>query len=391
MASAQSSPPQSLSPSFFPRLSLGVSASRRQIRLLAPCATFLLASLLSAQQPPELTPVLSKSIDRKLSLPGEFAPYQEVAIHAKVTGFVERVLVDRGSLVKKDDLLATLDAPEMKSQLAGAQAQVQAMEAKRAEAEARLVSEQSTYERLKGASATAGAISGNELTIAEKSVDAARALVHAAESSIQAAQAAARAIEDIQKYLAVTAPFDGVITERNVHPGALVGPGGDKAEGAMFRLEQNTRLRLVVAVPEVDVSAISAGAHVTFTVPAYPGQTFNGVVSRVSHTMDPKMRAMPVELDVANPRGELAPGMYPTLNWPVHRAKPSLIVPATSVVSTTERTFVIRANNGVAEWVNVSKGAAAGPDTIEVMGPLQAGDQIVKRASDEIREGARLK
>jgi RND family efflux transporter MFP subunit len=356
---------------------------------MSALALLLLSPLFS--QSPDLTPVVSKSLDRRLSLPGEFAPYQEVAIHAKVTGFVDRVLVDRGSMVKKDELLATLDAPEMKSQLAGAEAQVQALESKRAEAQARLLSEQSTYERLKGASATPGAISGNELTIAEKSVDAARAQVHAAESAIQAAQAAAHTIQDMQQYLSVTAPFDGVITARNVHPGALVGPGGDKAEGPMFRLEQNTRLRLIVAVPEVDVSAISTGAHVTFTVPAYPDRTFNGVVSRVSHTMDPKMRAMPVELDVANPRGELAPGMYPTLNWPVHRAKPSLIVPATAVVTTTERTFVIRATNGVAEWVNVSKGALAGPDTIEVIGPLQPGDQIVKRASDEIREGARLK
>ncbi len=367
---------------------------RSTTRLAAPLYALILlpASLLSAQQAPELTPVVAESMDRKLSLPGEFAPYQEVAIHAKITGFVDRVLVDRGSLVKKDDLLATLVAPEMKSQVAGAQAQVQAMEAKRAEAEARLVSEESTYDRLKGASATPGVISGNELTVAEKSVDAARAQLHAAESSIQAAQAAARAIQDMEQYLSVTAPFDGVITERNVHPGALVGPGGDKAGGPLFHLEQNSRLRLVVAVPEVDVSAISPGAKVTFTVPAYPSQTYSGVVSRVSHSMDPKMRAMAVELDVSNPRGELAPGMYPTLNWPVHRAKPSLIVPATSVVTTTERTFVIRANGtGAAEWVNVAKGAAAGPDRVEVTGPLQAGDMIVKRATDEIREGARLK
>ena len=99
---------------------------------------------------------------------------------------------------------------------------------------------------------------------------------------------------------------------------------------------------------------------------------------------------MAVELDVANPRGQLAPGMYATVTWPVRGAKNSLVVPVTSVVTTTERTFVIRASNGAAEWVNVSKGPAAGPDTIEVVGPLRPGDQVVKRASDEIREGARL-
>ncbi|HEY2014460.1 MAG TPA: efflux RND transporter periplasmic adaptor subunit [Bryobacteraceae bacterium] len=351
----------------------------------------LASSLAFAQQPIELATVAAKTADRKLTLPGEFQPYQEVEIHAKITGFVERVLVDRGSHVKKDELLATLDVPEMKAQRAEAEAKVQSLEAQRAEAEAKLVSEQSTYERLKAASATPGVISGNELTIAQKSVDADRSQVQAAESSIRAAQAAVNAIQDLEKYLQVTAPFDGVITERNVHPGALVGPSGDKAQGAMFHLEQNTRLRLVVAVPEVDVSGLATGAHVQFTVPAYPGQTFSGVISRVSHSMDPKTRAMPVELDVSNPRGQLAPGMYPTVNWPVHGAKPSIVVPATSVVTTTERTFVIRAKNGLAEWVNVSKGPPAGPDSIEVVGALQPGEKIVKRASDEIREGAPLK
>ena len=100
---------------------------------------------------------------------------------------------------------------------------------------------------------------------------------------------------------------------------------------------------------------------------------------------------MAVELDVATPRGQLAPGMYPTVSWPVRRAGASLLVPASSVVTTTERTFVIRVTNCVAEWVSVSKGAAAGADTVEVTGALRAGDQVVKRASDEIREGSRLK
>ncbi len=83
-----------------------------------------------------------------------------------------------------------------------------------------------------------------------------------------------------------------------------------------------------VAVPEVDVSGIPSGAHVTFTVPAWPGQVFNGVVARVSHSVDPKTRTMPVELDVMNPGHRLAPGKYPTVNWPIRGAKPSPVVPA---------------------------------------------------------------
>jgi RND family efflux transporter MFP subunit len=157
----------------------------------------------------------------------------------------------------------------------------------------------------------------------------------------------------------------------------------------MFRLEQNTRLRLVVSVPEVDVSGIVRGARVGFTVPAYPTQNFQGVVSRVAQTMDPKTRSMAVELDVFNPKSVLAPGMYPTVQWPVRSGRPALLVPASSIVTTTELTFVIRVRNGMAEWVAVRRGPAAG-DLVEVYGALAAGDLVVKRGSDEIREGTKV-
>ena len=341
-----------------------------------------------AQQSVDVVQVVSKSAERKLPLPGEFLPYQSVAIYAKVTGFVDKVAVDRGSVVKTGELLATLVAPELQAQVMEGRAKVQAVESQRAEAEAKLVSAQSTAERLKAASATPGAVAGNELIIAEKAVDAARAQVRAVESSIKAAQAQVAALEDMQSYLRVTAPFSGIITERNIHPGALVGPEGGRAQ-PMFHLEQNSRLRLVVAVPEVDVAGIPRGTRATFTVPAYPGQTFNGLVSRVPHSMDPKTRSMPVEMDVANPRGLLAPGMYPTVMWPVRNLRRALLVPPASIVTTTEKTFIIRIRNGVVEWVPVARGPSVG-NLAEVYGALEPGDWIAARGSDELREGTRV-
>ena len=136
--------------------------------------------------------VVSRSAERKVQLPGEFIPFQTVTIHAKVTGFVDRIEVDRGSVVKKGQLLATLDAPELRAQRAEAEAKVLNAESQRAEAEAKLAGVQSTYERLKAASATPGVIAGNELIQAEKIVDAARAQVRAVEGSIKAAQASCR-------------------------------------------------------------------------------------------------------------------------------------------------------------------------------------------------------
>lgn len=345
---------------------------------------FLLPLALPAQ-PVETVKVIAKFVDRKVQLPAEFVPYESVAIHAKVTGFVDRINVDRGSVVHKGQLLATLVAPEMTAQRAEAEAKAKAVEAQRAEAQAKLAGLQATYERLKAASQTPGVIAGNELIQAEKLVEAAQAQVHAVEASENAARAAVSAIKDTEEYLKVTAPFTGVVTQRNVHPGALVGASGP----VLFQLEQNTRLRLVVSVPEADVSGIARGSHVPFTVPAYPGAIFTGTIARIPHSMDPKTRSMAVELDVPNAQLRLAPGMYAAVAWPVRRSKPSLLVPPTSIVSTTERTFVIRIRDGVVEWVNVARGAPAG-NLVEVFGPLNEGDTVAKRGTDELREGAKV-
>ena len=330
--------------------------------------------------------MVAKPVDRKSRLPGEFLPYETVELRARVAGFVDKVNVDRGSIVKKGDLLVELDAPEMRAQLVEAQAKVQAIEAQRAELDAKRLSAESVYSRMHDAAATPGAIAANEVTLAEKAADAARGAIAALDGSIRAARASVQVIQDLQAYLKVTAPFDGVITERWAHPGALAGPG----QNPLLKLEQNSRLRLIVAVPEGDVGGIVKGAHVSFTAPAYPGQTFTGVVARIPRSMDAKTRTMAVEADVDNSRSLLAPGMYPEVAWPSHNGRTALLLPPTAIVTTTERTFVIRVADGRAEWVDVRKGAPAG-DLVEVFGALKEGDRIVRRGSDELRQGTAIK
>lgn len=133
------------------------------------------------------------------------------------------------------------------------------------------------------------------------------------------------------------------------------------------------------------------GARVPFTVPAYPGTTFYGVVSLLAHDLDEKTRTMAVELNVQNADLRLGAGMYSEVLWPVRRPQPSLLLPSTSIVTTTERTFVIRVkSDGAVEWVNVGRGARVG-DLIEVFGALKEGDAIVRRGTDELREGTKVK
>jgi membrane fusion protein (multidrug efflux system) len=357
----------------------------RNFRKACPrVAISFLAIGIAWSQTAELVPVVSKPISRTVELPGEFQPFQSVSIRAKVRGYVERVLVDRGSSVKRGELLAELTAPEMKAQIAEAESKVQGTESERLQAEAQLAAAQSTADRLQKASETPGAIAGNELIQAQKQVEAAQALVQSKQQASRAAAAALQAQKDLEAYLRMTAPFAGVVTDRLVHPGALVGPGADPV---LLVVQQVSHLRLVVAVPEENVGGIVRGARVEFRVPAYPNRTYAGTVARISQALDPKTRTMAVELDVFNRDSSLSPGMYPSVKWPIRGSRPSLLVPKTSVVTTTERTFVIRDRNGRAEWVNVRKGSADG-DLMEVSGNLEAGDLVVRRATDEIREGS---
>jgi RND family efflux transporter MFP subunit len=336
-------------------------------------------------QSPNLVPVISKPVSRTVDLPGELQPYLHVEIVAKISGYLDRIPVDVGSVVRQGDLLAELRAPELQAQIAEAESKVQAAESDRVQAEAQLAAAQSTYERLKKASATPGAIAGHELVQAEQQVQAARALVESRGTAIHAAAAVVQAHKDLLAYLRITAPFDGVVTERAVHPGALAGPSA----GPLLTLEQVSRLRLIVPVPEQYVGGLVRGASVPFHVPAFPDRAFTGTVARVPHSLDPKTRTMPVELDVVNRDGALAPGMYPSAKWPVRSTRAALWVPRTSIVTTSERTFVVREHDGKAEWVDVKRGAAEG-DLVEVFGNLKAGDRILRRGSDELREGSKL-
>ncbi len=336
----------------------------------------------------ELTQVVAKALEKTTMVPGELAPYRQVAIHAKVTGFVEAVHVDRGSFVKKGQLLAELSAPELAAQRAEAQAKIPSVVAQRIEAEAKLAAAESTYQHLSEAAKTPGVVAGIDVVLAEKAVDAERARIESLDKTVAAYEASVRAIEEIEKYLKVTAPFSGVITERQVHEGALVGPQGSVGM-PLFTLEQISRLRLVAAVPEAYKQSIARGRRVEFTVPAFPSETFTGAVARPAYAVDSKTRTMPVELDVTNPGTKLTPGMYAELQWSIRRSEETLFVPPSAIKTTTERIFVIRVTGGKAEWVNVRRGMTEG-NLVEVFGNLNAGDQIVLRATDEIRPGAQV-
>jgi RND family efflux transporter MFP subunit len=343
--------------------------------------------------------------------------YQDVAIYPKVQGFVETLKVDRGSIVKRGQVLIRMSAPELASRTAEAQARVGAtrdqrleMEARvrsvreqKAEAAAKLSADEGTYRRLKAASATPGVVAENDVDIARQNVEADRARIRLLEQNERAAQAvvqsqsqneiaavsSAQSVRDMESYLIIRAPFDGIITERNVSNGSLAGPSSGGNGAPMLRIQQISKLRLVIDVPEVDIGGITSGDRISFAVPAFPGETFSGAVVRISHTLDEKTRSMPVEVDVINDSARLAPGMFPEVVWPAKRLQPSLFVPPSAVAVTTDRVFVVRIRNGTAEWVDVKRGVSIG-DLVEVFGDIAENDVVATRGTDELRAGTKV-
>jgi membrane fusion protein, multidrug efflux system len=340
----------------------------------------------SGLQTIEVAKVISQKLSLTVRLPGELQPYEVVDIYPKVTGFIDSITVDRGSVVTAGQLMVKLVAPEIAAQRAEAQSKLQAADAQRIEAEAKLASDEGTYQRLKTASATPGVVAGNDLEVAQKAAEADRARLQAAREAADAAKAAFKSITEIEQYLQIRAPFDGRVTLRNEHPGALVGPNSTQP---IVRVEKVSRLRLVLPVPENYVGGTVQGAKVQFTVPAYPGEKFAGTIARIADSLDVKTRTMPVELDVINASGRLAPGMYPEAEWPVRRARSTLFVPASAVARTNESTFVIRIRDGNAEWVKIQTGEIDSK-LVEAFGDLREGDQIALRGTDELRPGTKV-
>lgn len=352
-------------------------------RTLQPSSSITGVPRLETAKTVDVMTLQPQQVEKTIALPGEIYPYEGVDIYPKISGFIETLYVDRGSKVKRGQLLATLSAPELSSQISEAQAKVSASRFQRAEAVARYESEEETYQRLKGAAKTSGAISADELTTAQKRVAAAAAQISALSGNELSARAAVGSIRNIANYLRIYAPFDGVITSRELHPGALVGPSGSP----IAHLEKISRLRLVVSVPEANVANIPAGMPLSFTVAAFQNKVFTGKVSLIAHSLDSKTRTEPVELAVENSSGQLSPGMYAEVQWPDHSVKPVFVVPPGAIVTTTERVFVIRVRHGLVDWVDVKRGDTFG-NQVEVIGALQPGDQIVIKATDEIRPGS---
>jgi RND family efflux transporter MFP subunit len=325
------------------------------------------------QSPYVLGEITETEIGSDVHLPGALRPFETVDVYPKVNGFVKEIPVDRGSRVKPGDLLLRLEAPEIEQQYMAAKA-------KYLQAYSLSLASKDDYERLMVANKMPGTVSAHDLELA-------KAKMTADSATSQAEMANYKALGATRDYLTVTAPFEGVITERNVHPGALVGPNLKSDDKPMVVLQQESRLRLVIDVPEVYSNQLTEHELVSFRVSTLPGKVFRGAISRVAGSLNMKYRSEAIEVDVKNENGQLKPGMYAEVDLPVQRNSHSMVVPAAAVVVSQERKYIITVDGGKAHWVDVVTGNSRN-DSTEVFGDLSPHARIIVNANDEIRDGS---
>ncbi|CAM3802553.1 efflux RND transporter periplasmic adaptor subunit [Mucilaginibacter galii] len=314
--------------------------------------------------------VSEKALSSYVRLPGQLKPFNEVNIFAKINSFVKQIYVDRGSVVHKGQLLAVLEAPEMASQVQSANARLlQAQESATASRE--------KYRRLKEAAKEEGAVSPLDL-------DNALSKMKADEAVVLSERSTATSVRDIQSYLNIRAPFDGMIVQRNVSAGALVGPG-KSTDQPMLVLQDTRRLRLEVMIPENYVDKVDLKQQVSFVFNALPGKDNKAYISRSANALGTQ-RSEAIEVDVMNKDQRLKPGMYGEVKIPIVFGAKSLLVPNNAIVRSTEREYVIKVKDGKAVFADVKEGIA-GEEFTEVFGNLKSGDHIVLHAGDDTKEG----
>jgi membrane fusion protein (multidrug efflux system) len=209
----------------------------------------------------EVVPVASQKLATIFTLPAQLVPFQTVDIYPKVTGFMEVIRVDRGSRVRKGELIIRLSAPELVAQRVQAESALRAAQSQLTTVQAKLTSDKGTYLHMASAAQTPGVVAENDVMVASQTAAADQGQVQSAENNVAAAREALRSVTQLESYLNIYAPFDGVVTTRNLHPGALVGPASGPS-GAMpiVQIVDTTHLRLVVPVPEAYVGEMQAAS-----------------------------------------------------------------------------------------------------------------------------------
>jgi RND family efflux transporter MFP subunit len=311
----------------------------------------------------------------ELILPGGTQPYINSPIYARTNGYLVNWFFDIGAHVKKGDLLALIDTPELNRQLEQAQADLQT-------ARENLALAKITSDRWQNLI--------NTRAVSQQSTDQAVQNFGAQQATVESYAANVRRLQDLVSFEKVYAPFDGIITVRNTDIGWLIDAGANPSSSLLFQLAQIRTLRVFVAIPQVWARAARNGALATITVDQFPNRTFHGKIVRTSNAIDIASRTLNTEVDVDNPTGELLPGVYVDVHLKLPGKTHGVTIPSNTLLFRSEGLQVGVVRNDRAQLVRIAIGRDFGA-TVEVVSGLTPSDAVIVNPRDSLISGARVR
>jgi RND family efflux transporter MFP subunit len=354
-------------------IGLGVFWAAHHARAQAPARADLNAAPTAG-----VAKVTREDLNKEVTISGEFRPYEEVELHAKVSGYVDKMKVDFGDKVKAGQLMATLEVPELQDELENAQAA-------RQKAEADYTNAHLIYTRLLSVN------KDHPNLVAQQDLDTAQANDLTTTAAIAAAKAEVEKYQTMVSYTQITAPFDGIVTHRYADPGTLI-QGGTSSGGQalpLVRVSDNYRLRLDFPVTVDYVKDVQVGDSVEVRVDSLNGKTFTSKISRFTHDVNEDTRTMTTEIEVPNPNLELMPGMYATVVLKVEKRLQVLAVPTEAVIGEkTPTVYVVNRDNQIEE--HAVKLGLETPDKYEVLSGLHEGEMVVIGNRSGLQDGQKV-
>ena len=347
------------------------------------------AAAQTANTPPTVAVAIARRAPETsdLDLPGNALPYREAALYARTTGYLKQWYKDIGDHVKEGELIAEISSPDVDDQLAQARANLDLAKSNLAVAEANLDLAKVTLNRdLASGTATAPEVVDQD----KAQVKTSAAQVASAKSNIETNQATVQQFVDLVSFQKIIAAFPGVITARNVDPGALVTADNPSETRELFHLMQTDPLRVFINVPQVYSTTIYPGQTATLYRPEEPAKKFTAKVTRTANALDPNTRTLLTQIDVPNPKDVLRPGMYLRVNFHATRETPSVIIPSAALVTPTEGPEVALLDDAdTVHYRKVTLGRDYGT-VVEVIAGLEGGERVLVHPGDALPEGRKV-
>jgi RND family efflux transporter MFP subunit len=307
----------------------------------------------------------------ELTLPGNTQAFSDTPIFARTNGYLKRWFFDIGTHVKRGDLLAEIETPEIDKQLQQARADLETAQA--------------NYHLAETTEARWRFLLQSD-SVSKQETDEKIADLSAKKATVDSNSSNAHRLEDLQSFQKVYAPFDGIVTARNTDVGALIDAGANSAGKELFHLAAIDTLRVFVAIPEVYSRAAVTGATAFLTLDEYPGRSFQGTLARTSNSIDQASHTLLTEVDVPNPDGQLLPGAYVSVHFKLPQTVRSVVVPSNTFLFRSEGLRVALVRDGRVQLAPVKIGRDYG-STVEVISGLQAADAVILDPADSLVSG----